>query len=106
MIRWPWVSRRAYDLAIERAERAEARVKELTDQIVRMARRARGMSEITPAGKERPASPVPSEIERHIQAYEDPLIRSEIRRAIIRRLEAGEAPGEILKALRTEVEQQ
>lgn len=79
-MRWPWVSRRAYEVVLDEYSRARedrdrlmAQITTLTDQIVRIQRFSQGMME-TPR-EPRVAEPMPADIQKQIMSVSDDRIR-------------------------------
>ena len=86
---WPWVSRRALDLALEERDRLRAQVDRLTDHLTRIERRQAGLPE-TPR-KERPApEAMPRELLRYIRGHASGPMRREMIRVARTRHLAGE----------------
>lgn len=81
MIRWPWVSRRAFDIVMDEYSRSRdenARLLEqittLVEQVVRIQRFSQGMSE---APREpRKMEPMPTAVRESIMAVKDSRIRA------------------------------
>lgn len=96
MIRWPWVSRLAYDQVrgerdrlLADVERLDARVASLVDQVVRIQRSTQGMTEVP--REQRQMQPMPSEIREIVMSAGDSRIRAmQIREAWRRYQEAGD----------------
>lgn len=87
-VKWPWVSRRAYDLAVERYERAEAQAKDLMDHLTRVSRREMGMPEQPRALPPREVE-IPTAIEMLIRDYDSENVRVDLRRQVIAAHRAG-----------------
>lgn len=79
-MKWPWVSRRAYDDVVDERNQLRARVADLTSQIVGMSRRDRGMSEIQPKARAKPEpEEIPADIEEIIQRWGAPATQMTFR---------------------------
>lgn len=75
-MRWPWVSRRAYELLAEMLERERLRVDQLTDALIRLERKAAGLPErVPPTRPKREPEPMPSPLYDQIQGFANPSIR-------------------------------
>lgn len=81
---WPWVSRRALDLALEERDRLVEQNAALTDALTRMSRFERGMSE-TPRPPRKKADPLPRWAHEYLLAFSDPAIRRNTRKEMLRR---------------------
>ncbi len=84
-MRWPWVSRLAYDDLKERCVRLEqlveqkdARIGEVTSELVRLVRHQSGMSE-TPKPPRPAADPMPASVEALIRSGSNPSIQRMVR---------------------------
>lgn len=99
-MRWPWVSRVAYDDMRDERDRLLALVERLTDQIVRIERRAHGMSEL-PAEPRKPRPKLPPQLVQAISAYESPHIRRMLEDRAMAMLAQDIPASEILAALRS-----
>lgn len=94
-MRWPWVSRRAYDLLREQVEvyrvqmeRSEERAKTAMDTLIRMKRLEAGVSE-TPREKRKDRPVPPPEFEAYVRKFSSPHLRSQIRSQAMKRVLAG-----------------
>lgn len=73
VIRWPWVSRRAYDLALRQLADKDMQIA----QLLRMHRGAAGLPEVPVERKEKPtAEPIPTEIRQVIDGFESDEFRA------------------------------
>ena len=88
-MRWPWVSRLAYDCVCSERDILRRQVESMGDQLVRMKRVEMGMREVTPVAKVEKVEPpkkieVPPEVRRLYagrcasKAFEDELERQAI----------------------------
>jgi len=77
-IRWPWVSRTAYDLVIEERDRLRLQNDEWLDHARRVQRRKSGMTELPPQPRE-PQQPIPSSLTYVIDKYESEHVRQNLR---------------------------
>jgi len=75
-MRWPWVSRRAYDEVCGQRDRLEAKQNELIDQIARMARADRGMPELKVERK--PPDPIPDGVMSILNRFQSSSTRSHL----------------------------
>lgn len=83
-MKWPLVSRRAYDVVVEERDRLREKVDDLTGAVVRMQRWEKGMSE-TPRQPKKPTQPMPKELVAHCQGFRDPRTRRMERNGLLRR---------------------
>lgn len=77
MIWPPLVSARAYREVVAERDRLREQNDALTDQLVRIARRREGMSEMTPERKQERRIEIPPDVQREIDAFESAAIRSQ-----------------------------
>jgi len=80
-MRWPWVSRLAFDLAVERYEKAEERAQKLQDHVTRVTRKELGMTEeprTAPRVTETELE-IPDEVEMLIREYDSEQTRVRLR---------------------------
>lgn len=76
-MKWPLVSRRAYDQIADERDRLRQRNDELQDQLIRIARRNNRMSETTPKPRERKSrEKIPDEVKAEIEAWDSPATQS------------------------------
>ena len=72
-MKWPWVSRRAFDVVQEQLVEANARLKHLIEHNVRLERRQAGLKEAPTEVKE--IEPMPVEGLKLIRGWDDPQVR-------------------------------
>ena len=96
-MKWFWVSRRAYDLAIEERDRLRVQVDGVIDTLTRIQRAQMGMSEVPRQRKERVVEPMPPEVYEYIERTANPSLRSEQKRVVWRRHGTGESWDSILE---------
>lgn len=70
-MRWPWVSRRAYDVVLDELKRLRDRNDRLTDVLERIARREQGMPEV-PRDKRDPPEKIPHAVKEVIRLWGNP----------------------------------
>lgn len=85
-MKWPWVSRRAYDAVLEERDRllqGQRDLREdlttLRDHLMRVDRREHGMTE-TPRESKPDPGPIPKEIDEQIMGYLSSSTRNQMRR--------------------------
>ena len=83
-LRWPWVSRLAFDAVSAERDRLLAENARLLDHVTRMERADRGLSEV-PRQPRPPMEPMPRDLAEHIAGYDNPTVRVELRRTCFRR---------------------
>lgn len=72
-MRWPWISRLAYDTLVDERDWLRAQNDELKDQIIRIARREHKMPEVGPKPDQRKGEePIPGFVEDVIQQWDNP----------------------------------
>ena len=99
-MRWPWVSRRAYELLLEEREFLRGQIEALT----RISRASHGLPEEPRKPKtKRPTDPVPVEILELIAGFGSGPVQSMIRGQVETMREAGTPYGEIEKILKARV---
>lgn len=81
-MRWPWVSRIAYDLLLDERDRLRAKNDNWEDHVRRVKRKEKGMTEL-PAEKKVPLEPIPGEIERIIQKFGSEATRQGVRNNVL-----------------------
>ena len=67
-MKWPLISRRAYDILLRDKERLEAQNDKLMDNLTRQRRYEAGMAE-TPRPERKPAEPMPDELRQYIGGW-------------------------------------
>ncbi len=67
-MKFPWVSRRAYDLLFHQVERLETQNDKLVEDSTRQRRFEAGMTE-TPRPERKPTEPMPYELTQHIKGW-------------------------------------
>jgi hypothetical protein len=87
-LRWPWTSvARLDDMRADR-DQWKALAEKLSDQLVRMERRERGMPEVP---KERPKlEPMPDVLREYIAGFASPAVKKQMRDQCYRRHGGGE----------------
>lgn len=79
-MKWPWVSRLAYEQVIGERDRLRDRNDELADQLVRIARREHKMPEVPRDKRESTKKdPLPPEIEEIASGWESPQTQAIVR---------------------------
>jgi hypothetical protein len=76
-MRWPWVSRLAYELAIEERNRLRGQVDQLLAHVQRMDRVEHGLNELA-AERKPPSEPMPEEIHEEIQRWGSPATQQRL----------------------------
>ncbi len=102
-MRWPWVSRRAFDLAIDERDRLREQNLYLTDSVVRITRREAGLPEI-PRELKPPPDPMPRALREHIESWASKATRDQEKRRAYALLKEGKPWGEIMEILMPDVE--
>ena len=103
-MRWPWVSRLAYEEVRYDRDRLRARVESLEDEVIRMARSARGMRETPRTTKRAEIEPIPADIRALVGKFQSPASQ-EWMEAQARQMNAAGAPWEeVRKVLRAKLE--
>lgn len=102
--RWPWVSRRAYDLLLHDVERLEAQNDKLIDTITRQRRFEAGMAE-TPRPERKPLEPMPYELQEYIKGWASAATQKMQRSQAYRRHHRGEPWDEIMDDMMREDEE-
>lgn len=100
MIWPPLVSGRAFRLLEAEHARVVAQNGELIGQLIRLARRANGMSEAPREKRER--IEVPDNVIAEINAYDSPAIRAQRKAAVLRVYRETQSWGEALAAIKEE----
>lgn len=104
-MKWPWVSRLSYDLAVEtgnaRLADAQAQItqlreqnEKLTNHLVRMDRVEHGKPEEPRAPRE-PIGPIPPDLLKHCNSFQDPTICKALRDRAFKRRIGGETWADI-----------
>jgi len=89
-MRWPWVSRLAFDMACTERDRLREQNDQLTESLIRMERFKAGMAE-TPRPAKRATEPMPRELFEYYKGWKNPSIRKDMIDRAIRRHSRGEA---------------
>ena len=81
-MRWPWVTRMAFELVQEERDRLRQQCDRLLDQLTRIQRKDRGMSETPmedgPGAGPVATGPMPEEIQRFIMGFASEVTRSQL----------------------------
>ena len=85
-MKWPWVSRLAYELVTDERDRLRAQVDGLLDQTARLARRSLNLPERPPALHEAKPIEVPGEVEEIIERFASEAVRDALRAQCIARM--------------------
>lgn len=94
-MRWPWVSRTAYDLLLNERDRLRVKNDTWEDHVKRVERKDRGMTEL-PTKKKEPMEPIPSDLAYVIDKFASETTRQSLRnQARIARTREGKAWSEI-----------
>lgn len=101
MIWPPLVSGRAFRLLEADHARVVEQCGELIGQLVRLARRANGMSE-TPAERKRERVEIPAKVWAEINAYESPQVRAMRKDTVLRTWRETQSWDEALAAIKEE----
>jgi len=88
LIRWPWVSRRAYDVLVDERDRLRTQNDMLLDHVKRIDRTEHGLGEL-PRPQRPVVDPMPTELRKHIEGFADPRVRKTIRDQCYRRHASG-----------------
>lgn len=103
-MRWPWVSRLAYELVLEERDRLRAQVDEILDLNARLSRRSLNLPE-----QPRPPRPapvpveVPDDIEELLEGFGSEAVRAGVRAQLLARMQD---PRESWDRLRSELVRQ
>jgi hypothetical protein len=89
MIAWPWVSRRALDLALAEGERLRAQNDQLLAHVTRMDRVEHGLGEV-PKGKRPDREPFPDDLLEYCNQFDNPVIRKQMRDDLLRQRAKGQ----------------
>lgn len=102
---WPWVSRRAFDLALSERDRLRDeqrqlldRICALTEQVTRIQRFSQGMSE-APRQEREPLGRMPATLVEYIAGAQSSQIRREMERTFWRRRARGDSADAIVADL-------
>lgn len=108
---WPWVSRRAYDLLADERDRAlqmcdaiRMSHERLTEHMKRIDRVEHGLSEQPRTPKAVP-DPMPDELKKYIDGYDNSSVRAELRREATNRYRGG-TPWDVIRREIMQSEQQ
>tara|TARA_R110002074_G_scaffold3352_2_gene17944 strand:- start:3660 stop:3971 length:312 start_codon:yes stop_codon:yes gene_type:complete len=77
-MKWPWVSRMAYDLIVEERDRLRAKNDSWEDHVRRTDRKEKGMTEL-PAQKKAPPEPIPPDLAYVIDKFSSETTRQLLR---------------------------
>lgn len=88
-MKWPWISRRAFDLVEAERDRLAGQNDQLVDQLVRMERWKGGMTE-TPREPRKDMEPMPQDVYAYCQGFGDKRIARQTRNALLKRHARGE----------------
>jgi len=100
-MKWPLVSRRAYDLLMDERDRLREQVDKLLDHIKRTDRVEHGMGEV-PRPQKPPLEPMPDILADYFAGFADRNIARDSRNAALRRHNRGEAWASIVVDLMEE----
>lgn len=99
-MRWPWVSRSAFELLLDERDRLRARNDHLEDSLIGIQRVRHGMRETPrPAKQTHAPEPIPEQVRAIYEGFNSKAVRDDIARQC-RELRAGGTPWvEIQRAL-------
>lgn len=89
-MKWPWVSRRAYDLLENERDRLREQNDQLFEHLQRIDRVEHKLPE-TPRAPRRELEPMPKPVRDHIDSFADRKIQAEMRKECLHRHANGEA---------------
>jgi hypothetical protein len=105
-MKWPWVSRLAFDLALQQLLRTEKQVDALQDALLRVSRKQAGMGEQPRRGQEAPAQEdLPPEVVALIRGFDSEAIQAAVEDDVRRARKAGTPWTEIVRLLETDGEE-
>lgn len=100
-MKWPWISRRAFDLVCEERDRLRVQVDSLLDHTKRMDRNEHGLHEI-PREQKPPLDPAPPELSEYIKGFAFKGFRQRMWKNAISRRARGESWAEIMASIKRE----
>ena len=89
-LRFPWVSRLAFDVVVDECERLRSQNGTLVEALTRLRRAETGLSE-TPKAPRAMVEPIPADVLEYCNAFLNPSIRKQNRDTVIRRRASGES---------------
>jgi hypothetical protein len=89
-LRWPWVSRLAYETVADERDRLREKNDELMAHIVRMDRLEHGVGEV-PRGPKKPREPMPRRLMRHLKSFDNSAMAHELIEQCVGRHRTGES---------------
>lgn len=87
-MRWPWVSRLAYEAVVSERDHLRAETTRLTEAMTRISRREVGLPE-TPKEPRAPMTPMPKELADYIRGFAGQSIQKSMRDTAYRMAAAG-----------------
>ena len=81
-MKWPLVSRRAYDLLLAECDRSRSMVDDLLEHVTRMDRTEHGLLEL-PYTKPDPPEPLPEALQDYVDGWQDCTVRRQVVRSIL-----------------------
>jgi len=104
MIRWPWVSRLAFDAVVDERDRLREKNDQLIEHITRIARTEHGLTEV-PRPPRPSHEPMPDKVKAYIDQWEGDRFRQELSRSAYRmHIKEGRSWAEIEQQLREDTE--
>lgn len=97
-MKWPWVSRLAFDVIAGERDRLASQVDRLTDHLTRRDRVEAGLPETPPKPKKQLR--VPPDIEAMIRQFGSQVTQDQLRRKTVNALKQGKDPDSIRRMLR------
>jgi hypothetical protein len=97
-MKWPWVSRRAFDMVVEERDRLRVMNDQLMDHVKRINRVEHGLGEL-PRAKREPIETMPKQLRDYIDGFASAPLRVELRDLAFQRRIDGESWEEIIATL-------
>lgn len=103
-MRWPWVSRLAYEAVADERDRLRAVVDRLTDDLVRLARKEHALPERRP--EQRPANrpkPLPTELRNLISGFGSPVVQAQMEHEVRNAIRGGANAEDLAAKIRADL---
>ena len=103
-IRWPWVSRLAFDIVVETNTYLREQNERLTDTALRVRRKEAGMPESHVRDRPPVHDDMPPEVLRYVQGFESDAMRNALEDDVLRARQQGTPWAEIIDILEHDME--
>ena len=103
-MRWPWVSRAAFDLLLDERNRLRKQNDDMLDSVTRVRRKEAGMPESSVRQRE-VVEDLPPEVVRYIMGFESEIMQHGVEDDVRRARKNGTSWAEIIEILKSDMDE-